>query len=156
MSQVLKLAIPLLDDKLELSDFDPKTGFVDGYMSDINHPNLDSHILLMYEHDASNKDHYARDCKMCKLPMLYIHYTITINHKFYVIYAIHAKNDTLRRIKRGLLPLDKKKLLKIFKFWSLKDDFINSLMFNRAILIEEDKSCIPEEDSSINLLKFFS
>lgn len=152
MSQVLKLAIPLLDDKLELSDFDTKTGFINGYMNDINNPALDSHIFLMYEHNASNKDHYERDSKLRKLSMLHVDYTLMINDKVYVVYAIHAKNKTLLRIKEGLIPLKQTELNKIFKFWNFKDNFINKLMFNRAILIDKDTSYIPEANSGKNFL----
>lgn len=145
MANTLKLIIPLIAN-FDKKILDEKYGFVDAYSNDINKPQNDRHIFLLFKHEINNYDHYIRDKTLLKNKMLHSHRGIRLNKEFHILYTFHANSSSINKIKDGWIPTNKNELFEIFKFWCFDDDFINKLLFNRTIKLDSDISSVPEED----------
>ena len=73
MNNLLKLAIPLLNTDIKLSDIDSTTGFVGAYFEDINKPYLTDHMFLMYDDTVKGDNVAKRFYKLSKLTFLFYH-----------------------------------------------------------------------------------
>ena len=87
MANVIKLIVPLLDKSFEKEDISEESGFVEGYLQDINRPYLDNHIFLLYDGKLDTVAKLKRDEKIRKMPTLYGRYTIHIKNVPYLLYV---------------------------------------------------------------------
>lgn len=145
MSNLLKLAIPLLNDKLELKDIQDCSGFVDAYFEDINKPALVNHIFLMYDNESNGNN--VAECfnKLFHLDNRYGMRVAYINNKCYYIYSFTI-NNTIRNLRDGniLLSLNQKK--RILDFWGKKDGWVINNVLLGTMYEHPVHSILPEED----------
>jgi hypothetical protein len=146
MSTQMKLIIPLLDPDITKDDISEEAGFVDGYLYDINRPDLDDNIFLMYKTDTNNVKAVRREEKFKNSQYIKNKRFIKINNVYYIIYCFVILNNDIRLIKQGLSLSSISSSFNILSFWNGRD-----LTVNRAILhvcepytIQPDM--VPEED----------
>lgn len=143
MSNITKVIIPLVDDKLSLEDFSNKEGFEDIYFEDINRPYLDDHIFLMYNwsDNKSTKIFY----KFRNLKSFYGYKIIYINRVPHVVY-IFTSNSLINRLKRGTAILRDINKLRILQFWQFKDAWVALNVARGTVTSDPPVGSVPEED----------
>lgn len=146
MPNVLKLMLPLLDENFKLSDFTEQTGFVDGYLEDINRPSLVNHIFLLYDGNLDTVEKIERDQRFRSFSHLYSRKVIFISGNPYLIYTFVTISKDIERIRGGKTPYKQEDLKKIMLFWTLNDDFIFELACNRNVHFKTEGLVVPEED----------
>lgn len=145
MSNAIKLIIPFINDNLTLEDFNEASGFIDGYVYDINRPSLTNHTFLMYDGLLDTKEKLLRNEKLVHLDNLYSMKTVYISKKPYIIYTFHNMNKCIDTVINGSIPCGKD-FSTVFSFWKANDDFINSLIINREKSVDLKNSIVPEWD----------
>lgn len=146
MSDLIKLIVPLIDDSLTMEDFSEDTGFIDGYIENINHPSLTNHTFLLYDGQLDTIAKLERDAKMRHIPSLYSRTIVHISGIPYMLYTFCNMKKGIERIREGMVPYKEDEFMRIQKFWKLKDDFVNSFIINRARPFEHEGFVLPEED----------
>lgn len=147
MANVIKLIVPLLDKSFEKEDISEESGFVEGYLQDINRPYLDNHIFLLYDGKLDTVAKLKRDEKIRKMPTLYGRYTIHIKNVPYLLYVFSIINKSINFIRScGSRPLNEKDFINIQKFWMFEDPFITSLITSQYKTTDIDGLIVPEED----------
>lgn len=143
MSNIAKVIIPLVDEKLSLSDFSEKEGFENVYFEDINRPYLDDHIFLMYNwsDNKSTKVFY----KFKKLKSFYGYKIIYIKSIPYIVYTF-TSNSLIKRLIRGTAVLRDVNKMRILQFWQFKDIWITSNVTRGTVICDPPQDILPEED----------
>ena len=145
MSNLMKLAIPLLNDNITLSDIEKDSGFVEAYFEDINRPYLTDHIFLMYDDTIKGEKVAKRFCKLGKLNSCYGKRFATINGKLYTVYMFTI-NKTIRNLRAGNILLSVTQKQKILDFWDHKDAWVTNNVLLETMYEHPEKSVLPEED----------
>lgn len=99
MSILTKLILPLVDNGLASSYLNKNDGFVDAFLKDINKPDLDNHIFLVYE--ETTLPNYIR-IMLTGLPTFYSKYIERIKGKYYEVFAF-IRNINYRKDVTKLL-----------------------------------------------------
>lgn len=147
MSNLLKLAIPLLNDKLTLEDIQETSGFVDAFFYDINRPSLTDHIFLMYDNHSGGENIINRFYKLEGLNNRYSTRTVYIKGKSYTVYTF-TTNGVIRLLRQGAIALNPEQKKRILSFWGAKDGWVLNNVLLGTIYEEPDESQLPEEDYS--------
>lgn len=145
MSNLLKLAIPLLNADIKLSDIDSTTGFVGAYFEDINKPYLTDHMFLMYDDTVKGDNVAKRFYKLSKLNSCYGKRIVTIKGKLYTVY-IFTINSTIKRLRDGNIMLSVDQKQRILDFWDHKDPWITNNVLLGTMYEHPESSVVPEED----------
>lgn len=145
MSNLLKLAIPLLNTDIKLSDIDSTTGFVGAYFEDINKPYLTDHMFLMYDDTVKGDNVAKRFYKLSKLNSCYGKRIITIKGKLYTVY-IFTINSTIKRLRDGNIMLSVDQKQRILDFWDHKDPWITNNVLLGTMYEHPEPQVLPEED----------
>lgn len=145
MSNLLKIAIPLLNEQLELKDIQDCSGFVDAYFEDINKPALTNHIFLLY--DPYFKGDNVANCihKLYKLNNKYSMRVAYIKGKPYYVYAFTI-NKTIRNLRDGNIILSPAQKKRVLDFWDWKNAWLTNNLLLGLTYDEPDNSKLPEED----------
>lgn len=147
MSKHLKFIIPLINDDIQLCDLDSKAGFVDAYTKDINKPQLDNHIFLLYTAELKNKAQYDRNERLKSSKTLYGTRYLKINNVWHILYIFAIVNPIIKTIMHDCFMCNDISKMRIFSFWMMKDKDINEFMINPLYLLCDFKdSVVPEED----------
>ena len=146
MANIIKAAIPLLDKDFKRSDLSKECGFVNAYFEDINRPQLDSHVFLMYEYFDGSQMHAERDIRFRNMKTLHSTKVIYVNKIPYMLYTFCAFTEDMARLKSGYMPLRSEDTMRVFTFWECKDSFANSLLFDKTPKLEPLTERVPEED----------
>lgn len=141
----MKLAIPLLNPDIKLSDIESTSGFVEAYFEDINKPHLTDHIFLMYDDTIKGNNVAKRFCKLGKLNSCYGTRMVRINGKLYTVY-IFTINKTIRNLRAGNILLSVSQKEKILDFWDHKDPWITNNVLLGTMYEHPEPSILPEED----------
>lgn len=145
MSLHYKMIVPLLDENIKAEDFSKNSHFVDAYNSDINSPYLNNNIFLLYEYTA-DKESCLRNARFISSPYLYDSKVITINKRPYFLYTFSIVNNSIKRLRNNLSPINKEDLFKIYRFWDYKDSDINNYILTRNITTKFEDKSVPEID----------
>ena len=145
MSNTAKLIIPLLDKDFKKEDFTDETGFVDGYVEDINKPSLTNHTFLVFDGNLDTEKKLERDAKMRHCSTLYSRRTAYISGNPYLIYTFINLSKAIERIRDNKMPYDEENYLRIMRFWNFEDDYVNSFLRNPSKRVD-DGLVVPEED----------
>lgn len=146
MANTLKLMIPLLNENFKLSDFTESTGFVDGYLEDINRPSLVNHIFLLYDGNLDTVEKIERDERFRSFSSLYSRKVIFISGNPYMLYTFVCISKEMQRIRDGKLPYKREDLKKIMLFWTLHDNLMFEIACNGKIQLITEGLVVPEED----------
>lgn len=143
MSNIAKVIIPLVDEKLSLEDLSKNTGFEGIYFEDINRPYLDDHIFLMYNWNdkKSTKVFY----KFRNMKSFYGYKIIYINHIPHIVYTF-TSNSLINRLKRGTAILRDINKLRILQFWQFKDAWVALNVARGTVTSDPPNEIVPEED----------
>ena len=150
MSNLMKIAIPLLNENLTYKDISEDAGFIDSYFEDINKPYLDNHIFMMYDANFNGKDSVNRFYKFKDLDNRYSTRVAYINSKPYTVYSFTIDN-TIRNLRSGNIMLSPAQKARVLKFWDGKDAWIMNNVLLGAIYEHPIASILPEEDFSPDL-----
>lgn len=145
MSNLMKIAIPLLNEKLTLDDIQSNSGFVDAYFEDINKPALTDHIFMMYETRGEGSNTTKCFYKLLNLNNRYGMRVGYINKKPYNIYSF-TTNNTIRNLRDGNIILNEKQKERVLSFWNFKDPWITNNILLGTIYDAPDLKKLPEED----------
>lgn len=147
MSNLMKIAIPLLNKNIELKDIQECSGFVGAYFEDINKPALTNHIFLVYDMNSTG-DNIAKCLhKLFKLDNRYGTRIAYINSKPYSIYSFTI-NETIRHLRDGNILLNIAQKKRILDFWGSKDGWILNNILLGTMYEHPEPSVLPEEDYS--------
>ena len=148
MSMHNKLILPLINEKLDINDILPETGFAGIYTMDINRPSLTSHVFLLYKGNATKKSKDVKN-KLESFDNLYSKKTIFLEGILYVVFCFTI-TLAIKRIKQNAhLLLTKFDKIQICKFWQFMDDNINDYFFDKSIIgTNFEDTFVPEEDYS--------
>lgn len=143
MSNISKVIVPLVDEKLSLEDLSDKEGFEGIYFEDINRPYLDDHIFLMYNWDdkKSTKVFY----KFRNMKSFYGYKIIYINRVPHIVYTF-TSNSLINRLKRGTAILRDVNKLRILQFWQFKDAWVALNVARGTVISDPPTEIVPEED----------
>lgn len=139
MSNLEKIAIPLLNENLEYEDILEKNGFVDAYFENINKPSLVNHMFLLYDVDTT------KNYKLNKFDNLYSRRVVYIKGKPYYVFTFTI-NRTIRRLRDGNIILNNKEKERVLDFWWHKDGWISNNLLCGTIYSHPEPSVLPEED----------
>lgn len=148
MSTQMKLIIPLLDEGLSKDLLSPEAGFIEAYNSDINNPNLDNHIFLVYDGDLSIPGNYYRNERMMKMKNLYQRHTVHIKGFLLMIYIFCIMCPSIRHIIKGNIILNDKSKLNIFRFWGTDEDVYMAIATNAQFDVLS--AMVPEQDRQLS------
>ena len=143
MSNIAKVIIPLVDEKLSLEDLSEATGFEGIYFEDINRPYLDDHIFLMY--DWNDKKSTKVFYKFRNMKSFYGYKIIYINRVPHIVYTF-TSNSLINRLKRGTAILRDINKLRILQFWQFKDAWIALNVARGTVTSDPPNEIVPEED----------
>lgn len=143
----MKIAIPLLNEDLELKDIQDDSGFVEAYFEDINKPSLTNHIFLMYDAKSQGKNTAQCLYKLQKLKNRYGTRTIYIKNKPYIVYSFTI-NGTIRNLRDGNIILNPLQKQRVLDFWKFKDGWIMNNVLLGTMYEHPETSILPEEDYS--------
>lgn len=145
MSNLMKIAIPLLNENLTLQDIQKQSGFVDAYFEDINKPALDSHLFLMYDADTKGNDFANCLYKLKNLDNRYSNRVAYIKNKPYYVYTFTI-NNVIRRLRDGNIILNPAQKQRVLEFWNHKDGWITNNILLGTMYEHPNASILPEED----------
>lgn len=145
MSNLLKIAIPLLNKDLTLNDIDKSNGFIDAYFEDINKPSLTYHMFLMYDYNCKSKDFSNILYKLNGLDNKYSMRIVYIKEKPYYVFTFTI-NKQIQLLRDGCILLNEKQKERVLKFWEWKDGWISNNVLLGVTYEHPEKSILPEED----------
>lgn len=145
MSNLLKIALPLLNENITLKDISPETGFVDAYFEDINRPSLCQHLFLMYEATKDTKEAAERFHKFKNLNNLYSVKVIYVDKKPYTLYTF-TTNRVINDLRDGNILLSPSRKQRVLDFWQWKDGWIRNNVLMGLMYTHPEPSSVPEED----------
>lgn len=145
MSVYYKMIVPLLDNTITKEDLSKDAHFVEAYDYDINRPQLTNHIFLLYEYVA-DKESNIRDAKFRSSPYLYDSDIIAIKKKLYFLYTFSVINDSIKRLRGSKMPINKKDLFRIYKFWDFTDEDVNDYIITKKVDSLFEDIHLPEID----------
>ena len=145
MSNLMKIAIPLINDQLKLEDIQECSGFVEAYFEDKNKPFLTNHIFLMYD-SLSNGSNVA-ECfyKLFHLKNRYGTRVIYTKNKPYTVYTFTI-DSTIRDLRDGNIILSTAQKQRVLEFWESKDAWITNNILLGTMYDHPEASILPEED----------
>ena len=146
MSTQIKLIIPLLDPTITKDDISNDAGFVDGYLYDINKPQDDDCIFLMYKADTDNIKAVRREDKFKKSPYIKNKRFIYLDHVCYIVYTFSILNNDVRLIKQNLPISSINDTFRILSFWEGKDESVNRAIVWTSEPYTMQTEMVPEED----------
>lgn len=141
----MKIAIPLLNKDISLSDIQDSSGFVDAFFEDINKPALTNHIFMMYDAKASGTNVGKSWYKLQKLNNRYSTRTVYIKNKPYTVYTFTI-DKTIRNLRDGNIILSNSQKERVLQFWNWKDPWISNNILLGATYDHPEPSILPEED----------
>lgn len=147
MSTQMKLIIPLLDESLSKDLLSPEVGFISAYTCDVNNPNLDNHIFLIYDGDLGMPGNYYRNERMMKMKNLYQRRTIRINGCLLMMYIFCIICPSIRHIIKGNIILSDKSKYDIFEFWGEDVDVYMAIATNAHFDVLS--AMVPEQDQKL-------
>lgn len=145
MSNLIKLAIPLLNSDLNYSDICNNSGFVEAFFEDINKPFLTDHLFLMYDIDSKEPNFANCMYRLKKLNNIYGTRIARIDGKMYKVF-IFTINKTIRNLKDGNIILSVSQKQRILDFWDHKDPWIMNNVLLGTMYEHPEPSVLPEED----------
>lgn len=153
MSNLMKIAIPLLNESITIEDIQDCSGFVDAYFEDINRPYLDNHLFLMYDNSSTGKN--MADCfyKLFRLNNKYGVRTVYIKDKPYTVYMFTI-DRTIRLLRDGNIILNPEQKKRVLDFWGLKDAWIMNNILLGTMYEHPETSVLPEEDYMPDLTEY--
>lgn len=144
MSLLYRLVIPMIDEELQLEDFDKNSGFVGIYAYNKNKPSLDRHIFLLYD---MKKMDVNKAYKFSRLKNLYSKKIEFIKNKAYYVYTFpRISSDIDNLLRKGEKPKSIKNNNRITSFWRGHYDDISEYMFYRPWKLYNDWESVPEYD----------
>ena len=145
MSNLLKIAIPLLNNKIEWKDIQDCSGFVGAYFEDKNRPFLNDHLFLLY--DAESKEESSLKCmyKLNSLDNIYETHIVYIKDKPYTVFTFTI-NGTIRRLRDGNIILNPVQKQRVLDFWKAKDAWVMNNVLLGTMYEQPEPSILPEED----------
>lgn len=145
MSNLMKIAIPLLHPDLTLDDINPNNGFVEAYFEDINKPALVNHIFMMYDSKAKGDNVGKCFNKLYHLNNRYGFRVVRIKEKPYYVYSFTV-NSTIRNLRDGNIILSPSQKQRVLEFWGHNDAWIVNNILLGVIYEHPEPSILPEED----------
>ena len=145
MSDLIKLAIPLIDNELNLTDISKETGFVGAYFEDMNRPYLDYHIFLLYDANAKGSKVWTTMQKLKNFKSFYNQRILYINKKPYYLYTF-TSNTAINNRHNGRIWLNENCKLRVLQFWQFTDNWVSTNVMRGTMTCEPDRSSGPEED----------
>ena len=146
MSTQIKLIIPLLDPTITKDDISEEAGFVDGYLYDINRPDLDDNIFLVYKADTDNIKAVRREEKFKNSPYIKNKRFIKVKDVYYIVYCFVILNNDIRLIKQGLSLSSINNSFNILSFWDGRDLAVNRAILHVCESYTIQPNMVPEED----------
>lgn len=145
MCNLGKICIALLkNSKLKTTDFTDNTGFIGFFTEDIDKPQLEKSIFLVYNANVSNdytKDMYKRiESDINKKRF----YTKIINGKTCYVYEYYA-NPEIKKILNNTVYLKPEHKVNVLQFWGPCDS-VSSTVLSNNILGYDTSIVIPEQD----------
>lgn len=141
----MKLAIPLLNSDIDLSDIQDSSGFVGAFFEDKNKPHLVDHLFLMYDDNIKGDNVAKRHYKMYRLNNRHSSRIVRINGKSYTVY-VFTINRTIKNIRSGNILLSVSQKQRILDFWDYKDSWITNNVLLGTMYEHPEPSVLPEED----------
>lgn len=141
----MKLAIPLLNSDIKLSDIKDDSGFVEAYFEDTNRPYLTNHIFLMYDAESKNKNTAKCFYKLHRLNNRYGTRIVRIKNKFYTVFMFTI-DKTIRNLRDGNILLSVAQKQRILDFWGHNDAWITNNVLLGTMYEHPEPSVLPEED----------
>jgi len=145
MSNLMKLAIPLLNPNITIKDIEGSSGFVDAFFEDKNKPSLTDHLFLMYDTNAKSKDVATCFYKLNKFTNRYSTRIARINGKPYTVYCFTI-NRVIKLLRDGNIMLSLEQKKRILDFWDHKDPWITNNVLLGTMYEHPEPSILPEED----------
>lgn len=151
MSDLIKIAIPLINDNISLSDINEKTEFYNAYLYNKNKPFLDNHIFLLYKMNDWSEEKIKTFKKLKSINNFYGCFDFYKDGNLYKLF-IFTSNKTINLLKEGKISLTDSQKIKVLKFWNFNDNlmyirFMNNINYINPNTLEE----IPEEDYLLGL-----
>lgn len=141
----MKLAIPLLNDKLTKADIDEKSGFINAFFEDINKPACCNHIFMMYDLHAGKENAYKTIMKVDRLDNKYSRRVAYINNKPYEICSFTV-NKTIRNLRNGIVNLTLNQKKRILDFWGNSEPWVVNNILAGMTYSNPNEEVVPEED----------
>lgn len=145
MSNLMKIAIPLINNKITLDDLKQDTGFVNAYFQDINKPYLNNHVFLLYDCNAKGTCVLDYRKKLENLPEFYNKRIEYIQNKPYLIYCFVA-NEAINQLRDGNIILNQTDKLRVLQFWQFTDIWIDGNIIRGTMYTNPDTDSVPEVD----------
>lgn len=150
MNNYMKLFLPLIQG-LWKEDFTKEAGFVDAFTNDINSPDENNYIYLMYTVCNEFQDYNRTYYKIRKLRNFHSSKTYKIGNHVYIIYKLIANVNSLKSLLKGVIQLNTLDIIRILQFWGYNDDYVNSIVLNTNVKFESNCVVnIPEVDFQTN------
>lgn len=145
MSNLMKLAIPLLHPDITKKDIDECSGFVEAYFEDKNKPYLTNHLFLMY--DIESKQPNVATCfyKLQHLNNRYGTRVVSIKGKQYIVYYFTI-DKTIRNLRDGNIILSVAQKQRILDFWGHSDAWVTNNVLLGTMYEHPEPLVLPEED----------
>ena len=141
----MKLAIPLLNSDIKLSDLQDSSGFVGAYFEDKNKPYLVDHLFLMYDDSIKGNDVAKRHYKLYRLNSCHSSRIARINGKSYTVY-VFTINSTIKNLRTGNILLSVSQKQRILDFWDHTDSWITNNVLLGTMYEHPEPQVLPEED----------
>lgn len=146
MSNILKLAIPLIDPDISLKDIDSDTGFNGAYFEDLDRPYLDSHIFLLYDWNKDIPNAAMTFYKFKNLKSFHGYKTMYVDGKPKIVYTFTCTKamNTLRDGCARLYTVKGKE--QVLKFWNFTDEWVTNTLLSTPMIYEPATETLPLED----------
>ena len=144
MSLFEKIIIPLIDENLSIEDVSTKSGFIDSYTVDLDHPSWEKVVYLAYDDSLRTDDTKKCARKLESLAVLKNTYVKVCDRKPIMIYKLYAKAD-LKNLFNGEIELTPKQMKRIFDFWGYDSDVAFYICSNKRKVLGVDHN-MPLED----------
>jgi len=148
--------IPLLDDNIVYADISEASGFVGLYTEDINIPQLDNHIFLMYKSLNTNES-LNRFIKFEHLDTILSRRYIIINNEHYIVYCFiknPSSKTNIDNLLQGINQLSVNEKTSIYGFWNshaMTTELVKRLYVDETFIVP--KLILPEEDYYPDILE---
>ena len=146
MTLLYKLIIPFLDEHLTKEDISSEAGFIDAYCKDINRPQLEHFIFLLYDAQLKTKEAQLREVKFSKLKTIHSKKVYVKDNHYYYVYAFPIINPAIDNLLLGIRPMNIESNVVLVKFYGIEDTDIINYLF-RGSTWGNLNHTLPEEDN---------
>ena len=132
MSQIEKLLIPLVDEKITPMDLSGAAGFIDSYTLDPDNPTGELLLYLVYDAKLRNDYVTKRVSHFDSAKTLKRKYIKMVDNKPLMVYVFWIK-PSIKVSSQGLITLTSSQKVSVLQFWGFPDELVKLLVSDSTI-----------------------